>query len=151
MGKKSGHWHSKLISQWEKSQYTCRIYHKTRSPTKRKLEDEVVHAQVVRRKMEDELKNVGTELCKCRAEKEELERKVDRLSNPKKQRHGVRGRTKGKSNYSKSQKSRHKKQKIDSVKDTLMDISGPGLKPCTFQFKDDDGDKVTVMFKWWKC
>ena len=144
--KSGGHWHSKLRSQWEKSKYTCKVYHKTGSPTKRKLEDEVVHAQVARRKLEDDLKDTSTELGKCRAEKEELERKVDRLANPTKQRLGVRGRRKGKSNYSKCQKWRHKQQKIEAIKETLMDISSPGLRPCTFEFKDDEGEKVTVMF-----
>lgn len=110
--KSSGSNHKKMIKKWEKSKYKCKIYHKTGSPTKRKLEDEVRNEQVRRKKLESDFDDVSKELRKCNEEKEELERKVERLSNPNKRKQGHRGRSKGKKKgYSKSQKRRQKKNR----------------------------------------
>ena len=141
---KSGSSHQKLIKKWEKTVYKLKVQHKTGTPNKRKLEEEVKEERSKRRKLETEFEEVNEELTKCKEEKHELERQVDRLSNSKKRKQGQRGKTKRKQTYSASQKRRQKKQKISSMKQSLNDMSGPGMKPRRLDFENEDGDIITI-------
>ena len=67
--KSSGHHHTKLSKKWEKSKYALKVSHKTGSPTKRKLEEEVKDERVKHRKLESDLDKVNEELVTCNKEK----------------------------------------------------------------------------------
>ena len=135
----------KLLNKWGKSVYTMKVQHKTGSPTKRKLETELKNESCKRRKLENELNNTGIELTKSKEESSELQRKLDRLSNPLKRQRGERGRSKGKVSYSQSQKRRQKDKKIKMVRDMLGNFSDMGCNAISVQFKNNDGEIIHVF------
>ena len=129
----SGSKKQRYMKKLKESSYTLVLPHRSGSPTKRKFEE-----------VNNELQETKEELYNTKEMNNELERKLNRLANPKKRRRGERGKTKGKLNYSDSQKLRHKKQKIEQVQSTFEELSSEGLKPLRFAFLDEFGDEVTV-------
>ena len=93
----------RLWRKFGNSTYTLKVQHETGSPNKRKLEQELKTEKAKRRKLEDDLAAVKSELNESIEEKKEVCRKLKRLSNPLKRQRGERGRQKGKDTYSQSQ------------------------------------------------
>ena len=73
-----------MLDNLQKSTYVVKIPHKTGSPTKRKLEQEVEVANAKIRKLTDGLDKTTTHLARCTEDMHESQRKVDRLSAPNK-------------------------------------------------------------------
>ena len=142
--KTGGNQRKKLSEKWKLSCYKIKVQHKTGSPTKRSLEKSLEKETMKRRKLESDLDSASNDLERSKHEKLELERRVDRLSNPTKRRQGQRGKTKGKFQYSTSQKYRQKRQKVETAKEILRDLNCLGVKSYTFEFTDQDGEMVTV-------
>lgn len=124
----SGSHHQKMLSKWQYSKYELKVYHKTGSPTKRKLEMEVESERAKWKKLEDRFNAVSEELSCSKLVNQELLRKVERLSNGKECGHGKRGRTKNKETYSSWQRRRHHMQKTKAVKDFIKNVWGPKVK-----------------------
>ena len=137
---RSDHKKKKTLRNWQKSNYTLRIPHRTGSPTKKQLK----HVKDELAKTNDDLTETNKKFNKLKEENVELGRKVDRLSNPRKRKAGERGKTKGKLEYSESQQRRHKKQRIESIETCLSDFSSSGWNPINVTFKDEFGDEVVI-------
>ena len=133
---------SKLVQKFENSTYAFKIPHKTGSPTKRKLAGDVQEGKTKIQKLECDLADAQNDLITYEDELREANRKLGRLSNPTKRVRGERGRTRGKSLYSKSQKRRHKLQKIEVVKDIFR-----CQELLSLELRNEHGETIQVSMK----
>lgn len=131
-----------LLDSFEESNYTLKVHHTTGSPTKRKLKETVDLANAKVRKLEDNFDNVISEFNQCKNHLAEAQRKVDRLSNPMKNRK-ERGKAKNKQIYSRRQRRRLTCQKVDAIKELLGESDNKYL---SVEFSDENGQIVKVAF-----
>lgn len=117
-----GFWaRQKVLERWTNSTYELNLPHKTGTPTKRKLESQLDQEKCKRTKLE-------ADLTKQMEENEELARVNHRLKQVKNTTNGVRGRSKGKKEVSKSQKYRRKQKDVENVKETMTLLLGDAVK-----------------------
>ena len=132
-----------LFKKWKDSDYTFNLWHRSGSPTKRKVKE-----------LEEELEKVKVELNTSKSEKEEiknekeeLEDKVKQLSNPKKCLKRKRG-NKSKDEYSKRQKKRHETNILQNIKVAVTELAeDESLRPIQVKLLNELGEEVVINFK----
>lgn len=137
---RSGFKKKELLEKWANSDYVLNVPHRTGSPTKRKLEE----VQEELNRSHDELNVSRQVLADTTNQNQELKRKTERLSNPKKRKHGERGKSKQKNSYSDVQKRRHKKHKVETVKSMLESVSDEYFKPTSYHFNNEFNEDVEI-------
>lgn len=110
-----GRAYQKTYDKWKSTNYVLKVPHKTGSPTKRKLEEQLQCEQLACKKARKKVDETRKKLVQSEKTNAELQRNIDRLVRNKQRR----GRNKNKASYSKSHTRRQFRQNIQDLKETM--------------------------------
>nr|XP_054750436.1 LOW QUALITY PROTEIN: uncharacterized protein LOC129256207 [Lytechinus pictus] len=136
------------LRKWKETEYSLKLPHKSGSPTKRKLQEDVQEEKSKRIKLESELTVLTNKLEQTEGKNLELERRVQRLKNPMKKQKGGRGKNKNKLKYTPSQKYRHQANALKEFKSTVQEgAKNAGFTPIKIEIQNDKAKTINLIFE----